>query len=123
MDKKRKDYYRKKLDAKKEELERQIAAEEEAGRDADQDASQDIADKAANSYTKEFLFSKSDNERMQLHMVEEALERLAHNGFGVCEACGENVQQKRLEAVPWTRHCIECQEKQEAGLENGQPAG
>ena len=122
MDKKRKDYYRKKLEAKKGELERHIASEEKAGRDADQDASQDIADKAASSYTKEFLFSKSDNERVQLQLVEEAIERLDNGDFGVCEACGENVQQKRLEAVPWTRHCIECQEKQEAGPEAGQPA-
>ena len=114
MDKKRKDFYRKKLETKKEALERHIASEEEAGRDADQDSSQDIADKAANSYTKEFLFSQSDNERVQLHLVEGALARLDNGGFGVCEECGENVQQKRLEAVPWANHCIECQEKLEA---------
>ncbi len=116
MDKKRKDYYRKKLDAKKEELERHIAAEEEAGREADGENSQDIADKAANSYTKEFLFSQSDGERVQLNLVEDALARLENGDFGTCEACGEPVQQKRLDAVPWTRHCIECQEKQEQGL-------
>lgn len=122
MDKKRKEYYRKKLEAKRDDLMRHMAAEEEAGRAADEDTSQDIGDKAANSYTKEFLFSQSDNEREQLHLVEDALARLSNADFGVCEACGEPVQQKRLEAVPWARHCIECQEKQEAGqLDEAQP--
>ena len=115
MDKKRKEYYRKKLEAKRDDLMRHMAAEEEAGRAADEDTSQDIGDKAANSYTKEFLFSQSDNERVQLHLVEDAIARLSNADFGVCEACGEPVQQKRLEAVPWTQHCIECQEKQDAG--------
>ncbi len=116
MDKKRKDYYKKKLEAKKEDLMRHIAAEEAAGREADEDTSKDIGDQATNSYTKEFLFSQSDSERVQLQLVEDAIARLQNGGFGECEACGEPLQQKRLEAVPWTRHCIECQEKQEQGI-------
>jgi DnaK suppressor protein len=36
--------------------------------------------------------------------------------FGVCVACENEINQKRLEAVPWTRHCISCQEMQEQGL-------
>jgi DnaK suppressor protein len=36
--------------------------------------------------------------------------------YGQCVACEQEVQQKRLEAVPWARHCIECQEKQDQGL-------
>jgi DnaK suppressor protein len=36
--------------------------------------------------------------------------------YGVCVACGGEMQQKRIEAVPWARHCIDCQEKQEQGL-------
>lgn len=115
MDKKRVDYYKKKLEAKREELQRLMAMAEEEGRAAD-DATQDIADKAANSYTKEFLFSQSNNERFILQLVDEALGRIKTGGYGECVACHEEVQQKRLEAVPWARHCIACQEKQEEGL-------
>src|SRR3990170_156731 len=104
MDKKRVDYYKKKLDAKRDELQRLMAAD---------DATQDIADKAANSYTKEFLFSQSNNERYILALVEDALGRMKNGGFGECVACHEEVQQKRLDAVPWARHCIACQQKQE----------
>jgi hypothetical protein len=56
MDKKRLEYYKKKLVARREELMKTIARTEEEGRQADDDPTVDLADKAANSYTKEFLF-------------------------------------------------------------------
>lgn len=115
MDKKRLDYYKKKLEVKREELQRFMALAEAEGRASDDDT-QDIADKAANSYTKEFLFSQSNNERFILTLVDEALGRIKNGGFGNCVHCQEELQLKRLEAVPWTRHCIGCQEKQEQGL-------
>ena len=116
MDKKKAEVYRKRLLAKQEELMRLVSKSEQDGRQADEEATQDIADKAANSYTKEFLFHQSDDNRRLLQLVNEALERLKNGGYGHCVACNEEVQQKRLEAVPWARHCIECQEKQENGL-------
>lgn len=116
MDKKRVESYRKKLAAKQEELLRLVSKSEQDGREADEEATQDIADKAANSYTKEFLFHQSDDNRRILQLVNEALERLKNGSYGLCVACHEEVQSKRLEAVPWARHCIECQEKQEQGL-------
>ena len=63
MDKKRLDVYRKKLQVKREELVRNIARTEEEGRAADVDTTVDLADKAANSYTKEFLFGQTNAER------------------------------------------------------------
>ena len=116
MDKKRLDYYKKKLLARREELMKTIARTAEEGRLADEDPTVDLADKAANSYTKEFLFSQSNNERQLLQMVEKALARIREGSFGECIHCGKEINAKRLEAVPWTRHCIECQEKLEQGL-------
>lgn len=116
MDKKRLEYYKKRLLAKREELLRLVAQTESEGRTADDSPSQDIADKAANSYTKEFLFTQSNNQRFILQLVEEALQRMEEGNYGLCVACHGEVQQKRLEAVPWARHCIPCQEKQEQGL-------
>ncbi|MEE8201750.1 MAG: TraR/DksA C4-type zinc finger protein [Candidatus Acidoferrales bacterium] len=116
MDKKRLEHYKKKLEIKREELQRMMATAEEEGRAADE-ATQDIADKASNSYTKEFLFSQSNNERFILEQVEKALRRLQQDDYGLCLGCQEEIQQKRLEAVPWTSHCLPCQEKQEQGLD------
>jgi DnaK suppressor protein len=93
-----------------------VSKTEQDGRQADEEATQDIADKAASSYTKEFLFHQSDENRRTLQLVNEALDRIKNGNYGLCTACQEEVQAKRLEAVPWARHCIECQEKQDQGL-------
>ena len=116
MDKKRLDYYKKKLVARREELMRTIARTEEEGRQADDDQTVDLADKAANSYTKEFLFGMTNTDRTILNMIDEALKRIKQNEYGLCANCQEEMQQKRLEAVPWAKHCINCQEKAEQGL-------
>jgi DnaK suppressor protein len=116
MDKKRLEYYKKKLQARREELLKSIARTEEEGRSADDDPTVDLADKAANSYTKEFLFGQNNTDRATLALIDEALERIKNSAFGQCEYCETELQQKRLEAVPWARHCTSCQEKQEQGL-------
>jgi DnaK suppressor protein len=116
MDKKKLDTFKKRLEERQQSLRKTVSRTEEDGRIADQDSAQDIADRAASSYTKEFLFSQSNNDRQLLAMVETALQRIREGEFGECVSCGNEINAKRLEAVPWTRYCIECQEK----LENGQ---
>src|SRR5262249_42898448 len=101
--------------ARREELLRTIARTEEQGRSADDDPTVDLADKAANSYTKEFLFGQTDTDRVTLQLINEALERIRQNTYGECVHCHEEMQQKRLEAVPWAKHCLACQEKHEQG--------
>jgi DnaK suppressor protein len=116
MDKKRLEYYKKKLMTRREELMKTIARTEEEGRQADDDPTVDLADKAANSYTKEFLFGMTNTDRTILNMIDEALKRIKANEYGTCANCQDEMQQKRLEAVPWAKHCINCQEKLEQGL-------
>ncbi|HEX4489157.1 MAG TPA: TraR/DksA family transcriptional regulator [Terriglobales bacterium] len=116
MDKKKLDYFRKRLEVRQEELRRIVTRTEHDGRTVDEGTAQDVADRAASSYTKEFLFSQSNNDRRILAQVDGALIRIRGGEFGECISCGKEINAKRLEAVPWTRHCIECQEKLEQGL-------
>jgi len=116
MDKKRLEYYKKKLLNRRDELVKTITRTEEEGRQADDDPTVDLADKAANSYTKEFLFGQTNTDRTILNMIDEALKRIRKEEYGTCANCQEELQQKRLEAVPWAKNCISCQEKQEQGL-------
>jgi DnaK suppressor protein len=46
----------------------------------------------------------------QLRLVEEALDRLQSGDFGICLACEKPIPLKRLQAVPWARYCVPCQE-------------
>ena len=116
MDKKKLETFKKRLETRQQELRRTVTRNQADGRTADEDAAQDIADRAASSYTKEFLFSQSNNERQLLMMVDGALARIREGSFGECISCGKEINAKRLEAVPWTRHCIGCQEKLEQGI-------
>jgi len=104
------------LEGRQHDLRRMVSRTQQDGRTVDEDSAQDIADRAASSYTKEFLFHQSNNDRQLLQMVEGALDRIREGNFGECISCGKEINSKRLEAVPWTRHCIECQEKLEQGL-------
>jgi len=116
MDKKRLEYYKKKLQTRREELLKSIARTEEEGRTADDDPTVDLADKAANSYTKEFLFGMTNTDRSMLNLIDEALLRIKRGTYGTCIECEEELQQKRLEAVPWAKYCVKCAEKHEQGL-------
>ncbi|OFV97756.1 MAG: RNA polymerase-binding protein DksA [Acidobacteria bacterium RIFCSPLOWO2_12_FULL_54_10] len=116
MDKKRLEMYKKRLLDRRTELQDIVSRAEEDGRHADEEVARDLADKASSSYTKEFLFKKSNDDRFILQLVQDALERLERGEYGICVHCNGEMQQKRLDAVPWARHCIDCQEKQEQGL-------
>jgi len=116
MDKRKLKAYRDKLLARREGLVGQVEEAEMYSRERDSEATQDPADMAANAYTKELLVSMSANDRHMLELIDEALGRIEAGEYGECVHCGEPVQEKRLEAVPWARHCLRCQDLQERGL-------
>ncbi len=116
LDKKALDQYRKKLIEKRRELTAAYTKNRHYGRESDEGGTQDLADKASSSYTKEFLYSLSNTERSILEEVEDALERLDGGEFGTCEECAEKISRKRLDAVPWARYCVPCQERLEQGI-------
>lgn len=116
MNKKDKDEFRKLLADKKESITRKLTEAITESKEMESNVAQDLVDKAETSYTKEFLLSLSDGEREQLLLIDEALKRLEHGEFGVCQVCRKEIGPKRLLALPWTPLCIECQEKAEEEL-------
>jgi DnaK suppressor protein len=116
MDKRKAKTYRDKLLMRREGLVGQVQAAEAYSRERDAEATQDPADMAANAYTKELLMSMSTNDRQLLESIDAALYRIAEGDYGFCDNCGEPIQEKRLEAVPWAQHCVRCQELTERGL-------
>ena len=106
--------YKKKLLAGRTEIASKLSAFAKDSRDVETDIAQDTADKAESSYTKEFLLSLSDAERDQLFQIDAAIKRIAAKDFGACQMCQKEIGKKRLNALPWTPLCIECQEKMES---------
>ena len=118
MDKRKVKSYRDRLLERRESLFSQVTEAEMSSRERDLEATQDPADMAANAYTKELLISMSANDRKLLTLIDEALERVEAGEYGECVNCAEPVQEKRLDAVPWARYCLKCQDLQERGLLN-----
>ena len=116
MEQKKMKVLKDKLLQKKKEILEAYSKNKAYGMEADGQGAQDIADKASNSYAKEFLFSLSNSERETLQLVDEALLRIGDKDFGYCASCEGEMEKKRLEAIPWAKHCLSCQEKQEQGL-------
>ncbi len=115
MDKKKIETIKRELEQRRQDLRTTMTKNAQDGRAAGEESAQDIADRATSSYTKEFLFTQSANDRHLLQMVEGALVRINEGTYGECISCGNEINPKRLEAVPWARHCIACQEKLEKG--------
>jgi DnaK suppressor protein len=116
MDKRRVRVFRDKLLDRRDSLVGQVQQAELYSRERDSEATQDPADMAANAYTKELLVSMSDNDRQLLNLIDEALVRMDDSGYGKCIRCGQALPERRLEAVPWARHCVRCQDLHERGL-------
>jgi DnaK suppressor protein len=111
--------YRRLLEQKKAELSDELAKARSAEEETTEESTQDIADKAVSSYTREFLYSLTDGERTVLLRIDEALNRIDDGTYGFCLNCGTQMSDKRLAAVPWAPHCVDCQELAEKGLLEG----
>ncbi len=113
MQKTRLERYRRRLEQEYQDAQALLSRTAEAIR-KDQGASpEDAAEQAVHSYAKELFSHQSDAERLHLQLVREALERIPSKDFGLCLSCGEAIDRKRLDAVPWARYCRRCQEAEE----------
>lgn len=91
------------------------------GKDQEDDAIKDLGDQANTAYNREFFFELGNGDRRLLRDVVAALRKIDDGSFGNCERCGETIGDKRLEALPFARYCIECQRAVEE--EERAPAG
>ena len=90
--------------------------EESMKRGKHENAAQDIssfADLGTDNFEQEFTIGLIENEEDALHEIEQALERIKDGTYGACETCNKRISKERLKVVPFTRHCIECQRKEE----------
>lgn len=71
----------------------------------------DPADLGSDSYEQDFTFSLMQNQEHVLEEIGDALERAQKGTFGRCEECETAIPKPRLQALPYTRHCVECARK------------
>jgi DnaK suppressor protein len=98
--------YKKMLEAKQAELSIGLLNRE----DIAIEKSADALDEVQLAGERELAIRNLDRESNLLRNVRGALKRIADGSYGVCMHCEEDIKPKRLDAVPWTKYCIRCQE-------------
>jgi DnaK suppressor protein len=75
----------------------------------------DMADQASGNNEVHIQLKLKQTDAKILQAIEEALTRIDKGTYGACRDCGEPIAEARLNAIPWTRVCIKCKEKQGSG--------
>lgn len=72
-----------------------------------------MADMASDSYDRELSLNIASEEQEIVYEIDEALKRIEECKFGKCISCDKKIPQKRLNAVPYAKYCIQCKSKEE----------
>lgn len=76
----------------------------------------DPVDAAVQDRSQTILLSISESERDLIEQIDDAISRIESGDYGVCQNCEQDIAPARLNAVPYARYCINCQDKLERGL-------
>jgi len=91
----------------------EMDTEAKAQREGNKDEGMDAYDLASEERDREIDFILSDRERAKIKEIDDALARLAIDSYGICESCGLEIGEERLDALPFTRLCRDCQQDRE----------
>lgn len=72
-----------------------------------------LADAGSDTFDEEISFSQLENEENLIAEIDDALKRIENKEYGVCISCDKKIPIERLEALPFARLCVPCQEQEE----------
>lgn len=109
--------YKQRLQAEEQRLQKSIHRTDASARELSGEAARDEADVSVSDEEKEGAFQEAESELAKLNQVRDALKRIEEGTFGNCVVDGGPIEEKRLEAMPWTPYCL----KHEQLLERSAP--
>jgi DnaK suppressor protein len=112
--------YRKILENKAEEVRLSMSAQKAAQVVARLDIPSDEGDLSQQHHEEWIFLNRNSIDMKLLREISGALHRLDHDHYGVCMECEEPISAKRLDAVPWAKYCVRCQEKIAARIADGE---
>jgi DnaK suppressor protein len=113
--------YRKMLENKADEVRRSMSAQKAAQVVSRLDVPSDEGDLSQQHHEEWIFLNRNTIDIKLLREIADALQRIEHGTYGVCLECEEPISAKRLEAVPWARYCVTCQEQIAARAALGEP--
>jgi DnaK suppressor protein len=102
--------YRKILEKKAEEVRQSMSAQKAAQVVARLDIPSDEGDLSQQHHEEWIFLNRNTIDMKLLREIAGALHRMDHDHYGVCLECEEPISAKRLDAVPWAKYCVTCQE-------------
>jgi DnaK suppressor protein len=114
MDAKKIQHIRRRLSSEYESVIKSINRSRLAAKEIQLENTEDEGDLAAISHERELLYNLHESDFAHLRFIQEAMKAMDRGQYGECVRCGEDINEKRLEAVSWARMCIRCQKEAEA---------
>ena len=111
--------YRKILEKKAEEVRRSMSAQKAAQLVGRLDVPSDEGDLSQQHHEEWIFLNRNTIDVRHLREINDALHRMDTDMYGVCLECEEPISQKRLDAVPWAKYCVTCQESIAARIASG----
>lgn len=112
--------YKKVLEKKAEEVRRSMSAQKAAQVVARLDIPSDEGDLSQQHHEEWIFLNRNSIDMKLLREIADALHRIELGEYGVCMECEEQISTKRLDAVPWAKHCVTCQESIAARIASGE---
>ena len=112
--------YRKTLERKAEEVRNSMSAQKAAQVVARLDIPSDEGDLSQQSHEEWIFLNRNTIDMKLLREISGALHRIETEQYGICMQCEEPISPKRLDALPWARYCVTCQEQIAARVAQGE---
>ena len=113
MDAKKIKDMRKRLAGEHEKLIKSIGRSRLAAEEIQLENTEDEGDLATISHDRDLLYNLHEGGFARLRFIQGAIKAIERGQYGECTRCGEDINEKRLDAVPWATMCIRCQEETE----------
>jgi DnaK suppressor protein len=111
MRKREREKYRSKLEEMRKDILREIEDEMKEGQDNEAGEGRDTYDIASDERDREIALLLDDRERKKLLLIDDAIARIEDGDYGICEECEGEIAGGRLEAMPFSRLCVTCQDE------------
>lgn len=112
--------YRRILEKKAEEVRSSMSAQKAAQVVARLDIPSDEGDLSQQSHEEWIFLNRNTIDMKLLREISGALHRMDTEQYGTCMECEEAISVKRLDAVPWARYCVKCQDLVAARIASGE---
>lgn len=112
--------YRRILEQKAEEVRRSMSAQKAAQLVSRLDIPSDEGDLSQQHHEEWIFLNRNTIDVRHLREINDALHRMDTDHYGICLECDEPISTKRLDAVPWAKYCVTCQEAIAARIAAGE---